>query len=293
MPGSQVTNWTHVLSAVAPALVGQEEAVGAAYARGQAAWPELLVPPAEFVSYLVERLPAGEPRDQLLTRLACEDLYLCCAVRSEVATALDRFERAYLAPLTGAGLRTGLSEDDTREVLQLLRERLLVGAEARLAQYTGQGPLRSWLIICMLREARLYQKRLRRQVPLDGDGLDALVFASPDAAHIQAELQGAFKAAFRTAFESLTPRERTLLRYQILDGMAVHEIARIYRVHRVTVSRWLIDLRNRLEQETRAALAHKLNLRADELESHLRIIRSGLDLSLTRWLREKDPPPES
>lgn len=287
MSGHEVADLPADVEAEASALAIPEEVAVAALGRAHATWPALSLPSSVFLRYLAERLLAGGLHEQSIARLASEDLYLACAVLENVPGALAAFEHSYLSPLIAAARRVGLSMSDAEEVVQQMRERLLIGADARLRQYSGQGPLRSWLLVCMLREARAYLARLRRSVSIEAAGIDELFISGLAAAHIKAELRGAFKEAFRSAFDSLSSRERTLLRYQLLDDLAVHEIARIYRVHRVTVSRWLLDLRTRLEEETRAALKRTLRLSAEELESHLRALRSGIELSLTRWLRNE------
>ena len=84
---------------------------------------------------------------------------------------------------------------------------------------------------------------------------------------------------------NLAVRERALLRYSVVDGLTLDEIGAIYRAHKSSVSRWLSRARARLWQETRAALQTRLAIDEVDLESIVRLLRSGLDLSLERLLQ--------
>ena len=52
-------------------------------------------------------------------------------------------------------------------------------------------------------------------------------------------------------------------------------------VHRATVARWLAELREHLLAATRAHLAESLQLKEDELDSLIRLLRTELSLSLS------------
>lgn len=266
----------------------------AAALRARAAWPGVELPVAEFARFLEERL--ASQKDVSIERLHLADLFLVCAVLRGAEGALEALEDLFVPTVMSAGKRLGLPPAELDEVLQILRERLLVPSSpaSRLAQYAGQGPLRGWLLVAAVREARALLRQRRRFVGLDESQLieDVLdrSLADPELAHIRSECRAAFREAFRAALLSLAPAERTLLRYQVLDGLSVKEMARIYRVHRVTVSRWLIEVRALVEKRTRTALSQRLAVPADELESQLRALLSSFELSLERWL-QRDPPP--
>ena len=51
-------------------------------------------------------------------------------------------------------------------------------------------------------------------------------------------------------------------------------------MHRATAARWIIRVRQRLIEDTRARLLALLRVGDDELESVLRLIRSELDISI-------------
>ena len=58
----------------------------------------------------------------------------------------------------------------------------------------------------------------------------------------------------------------------------------MYRVHRMTVSRWLADWRGEIHRATQRLLRERLKVGAEELESLLRFVQTRLDLSIRRYL---------
>jgi RNA polymerase sigma-70 factor (ECF subfamily) len=96
----------------------------------------------------------------------------------------------------------------------------------------------------------------------------------------------AFKAAFRAALASLEARERTLLRMQVVDGLSLERIGVIYAVNKSTVSRWLTRAQEQLMDETKSRLRAELALSGGELESLVRAMRSGIELSVAALMED-------
>jgi RNA polymerase sigma-70 factor (ECF subfamily) len=84
--------------------------------------------------------------------------------------------------------------------------------------------------------------------------------------------------------EGLTPRQRSLLRLHVLDGVTLAQLARSYQVHRATIVRWLAQARAEILERTRVAMAQRLRLPEGELEALHLTVSSQLDLSLKRLL---------
>ena len=80
-------------------------------------------------------------------------------------------------------------------------------------------------------------------------------------------------------------RERNLLKQHLIDGLTVDELATMYRAHRSTCARWLVDARDALGRATRRALSDKLGPREAQLESVLRFVDSDIELSISRILK--------
>ena len=77
-----------------------------------------------------------------------------------------------------------------------------------------------------------------------------------------------------------------MLRLHLLEGAGVGEIADHYGAHRTTITRRLAQSRNTLLVETRRLLVERLRLSRAELEAMVALLRSQLDLSISRVLRE-------
>jgi RNA polymerase sigma-70 factor (ECF subfamily) len=113
---------------------------------------------------------------------------------------------------------------------------------------------------------------------------------NPELLVMKARYRDEFREAFGEAVARLAPRDRNLLRYQLLDGLTTHQIGTIYRVHRVTITRWLKKARDNLLEETRSLLIARLRVEPQEFNSIMGLIQSQLDLSLSRVLARSEVP---
>jgi RNA polymerase sigma-70 factor (ECF subfamily) len=70
-----------------------------------------------------------------------------------------------------------------------------------------------------------------------------------------------------------------------IDQLNIEGIGRIYRVHRATVARWLVAIRQLVLENLRTEL--KLDLRAStsEFRSMLAVVRDDLELSMRHLLQ--------
>jgi RNA polymerase sigma-70 factor (ECF subfamily) len=250
-------------------------------------WPTLHLDGAQVVRELAatwSRRPA--PRGPLPAHVG--DVVLAQACLRGDAEALRIFEREMFVRAERVLGRLRLAASDMDDVRQEVRSRLLVGGEARLARYEGSGALTHWVASVTGREALQLLRRRRRPIePLEEyDGLLVDDRGDPELATLNARHGHLFKAAFQAAVALLTPRERTLLRALVVDGYSVVDLAALYKVHRATASRWVSDIRARLLAETRKALHEKFSLDEAELDSAVRLISNGLDMSLQRLLLE-------
>lgn len=256
-----------------------EEALAAATAC-VAAHPEIACDAAALAAHL--RQHAGEAT---AADLNTRDLHLAFAAANGDLAAIRSFERDVLSAARGALAALRVDDSAIDEIVQRTREKLLGGDGApRLLDYRGSGTLRAWVRVVAIREHLMVARIQRREVPLG----DAILAAVPDPADDPAMLvlrhryRADLAAALTTAIAQLTARERTLLRYSLVDGLDLSEIGAIYHTHKSTISRWLALARTNLWRATRDALAGAFG--GEELESLIRAVRSGLDLSLERLL---------
>ncbi len=260
---------------------GLEERLQALVRAGRAAWPQLAaLEDAAFVTHLAERVSATEP----LEDVEAADLWLACACARGLTLALALFEEHLLPKVTVTIARVDASPAFADDVRQALRQKLFV--QGRIADYSGQGPLVSWLRAAAVRTALNQGRPQRRDEALEDDVLEALPAAVPDPelALLHAQHRQAFRAAFAQALRALSTRERMALKLQAIDGLTLERIGEIYGTHKSTVSRWLSHAHEVLLERTRAHLAQALSLESRELESVMRGLRSQLDVSLARLL---------
>jgi RNA polymerase sigma-70 factor, ECF subfamily len=255
--------------------------------------PEVRIDREAFLAYLGERIPAGNIAAKTLALLRVEDLYLAWAcVRGDEA-ALRAFDREHVEGVGRALSRIGYSDAFADEVQQRLRHRLVLsekGKTLRIAQYSGRGPLRSWVRSSAVRLAASLQRQqegVPSEVDADLENAEA-VGADPELALMRRRYQGEFQEALRTAVKSLTTRERTILRLHHVKGLGVDRIGGIYRVHRATVARWIEAARAKLVQSTRENLSNRLQLDDLGLNSLMRVVHSQLDLTLSSILEDTD-----
>jgi RNA polymerase sigma-70 factor (ECF subfamily) len=257
--------------------------VDAAIAACATAHPEIAIAPSAFAEYLGTRSRDAPPTDELLL-----DLHLAFAAGTGSAPAITRFESETL-PAARAALRA-LRLDDSAidEALQRMRDKLLVGAPPRVLEYRGEGRLRAWIRVVAIREHLMAQRGRNVEVSLD----DAMLAAVPDPsddpaiAVLRRDYRDDLATALTTAIAALDVRDRSLLRYSLVDGLDLGAIAAIFQTHKSTISRWLARARTRLWGLTRDSLIGPGGIDRADVESLVRAMRSGLDLSLARLLVE-------
>lgn len=272
------------------------ESLSEAVRSARAEWPELEVPDEIFVAFLAVRVPDHEDVGTALGTMQVGDLYLACACLRGESAAIAAFERRFGSELDIALRQIDLPPAQREEVRQSFQARLLVapaGAQGTLAKYSGRGSLSGWLRVSITRLALRQAGRGRRERAVSDDLLENLPEAEndPELGYLKDLYRVEFKAAFEVAMERLTTRERNLLRHQFVDRLNIDEIGALYRVHRSTAARWLDKARQSVVDHIRRSMMERLRIQGDEYESIMRLIRSQVDLSITRHL-EPVPLPE-
>jgi RNA polymerase sigma-70 factor (ECF subfamily) len=264
-----------------------DDELDAALAAARAAWP--MVAPLSrdaFRAWLAERLTGKVD----LSRAPTSDLYFACACSTGDAQALAVFEQRYLGEVTIASAKLRAAPGIEDEARQVVRDLLFVakpGRTAAISSYAGRGDLRGWVRVVAMREVLRLCKRDHREVMTDDDALlDALSPATdPELEQLKARYRKEFSAAFADAVRGLEPRERTLLRLSVVDGLGVEAIGKQLGVHHATAARWLIRARESLLDATRDRLAVKLQLSEPDVDSVIRLVRSRVEVSIERLLK--------
>jgi RNA polymerase sigma-70 factor (ECF subfamily) len=256
--------------------------------------PGVDVPLAVFAQYVETRLDPTKERQAALDSIYATDLYLACACGSGTPAAIQRLHDLHEVELVAPLAQLGIQPCDRQDVLQQLRERLLVGRggkAAAITQYNGRGPLSRWLRVTAMRTAlnaaRDQQAAISRAMA-DADRLGQ-VLGDPELEWFRERYEADFREALRQAVSDLRPRWRRLLRLAVADGLTVREIAAMYGIHFASAARTIRNARDKLAQRTHDHLKTRLELTTGELQSVVALIRSRLDLCLQRTLSTPDP----
>jgi RNA polymerase sigma-70 factor (ECF subfamily) len=252
----------------------------------RAACPGVEVPEADFVRYLATKIPSLP--DVSLRQLRTSDLYLAYACSTRDPSALVLFEQRYSSLLDRTLDRMRVSASQAEEYRASLRETLFFAraeAASLITTYSGRGDLGGWLRSIASRAAMKIRAKERRDVEV-GRTLDILpTEGNPELQYLRARYVHEFKGALVAAIDSLAPRERNLLRQSYLDGLSVDALGRLYQVHRATAARWLADVRETVLARVKETLRAQNGLTDSDLESILRMARSGIDLSMSTLLK--------
>ncbi|MBI5543117.1 MAG: sigma-70 family RNA polymerase sigma factor [Deltaproteobacteria bacterium] len=284
---------SHAARATAEQLVvgeALEELSATRLREARAALPDLRVDDETFLAYLAARLPAHEPL-KALAAVQAADLLLACACARGDADAIAEAEHRLLPRIARTLRRAASNQDGVEDLTQLLRVKLFVREAERpprISEYSGRGPLVSWLSATATRLAIDLKRTDKASVSLD-DGLAESLPLGGDGAEVRlvrGQAQQELQQALRTALAELSARDRTLLRFQHVDQLSFDQIGAFYRVHKSTVCRWLAAAREQVLRRSQALLSERLNLNPSELHSLMRVAHSQLNLSVITCLRE-------
>jgi RNA polymerase sigma-70 factor, ECF subfamily len=278
----------------ADSLPACEEALRTTWEKAIGSWPGIDLDPSRYWVFLARRLPSDLDLPDALESIKTTDLYLVCACLEGIPEAQKAFLEYSLPVVKRAISRIDPSGSLDDEVLQGLLERLFTSREdqePKLGQYNGRSTLAVWVRVSAARQALNLVRSVRRERPLNGNTLLALVSAeNQEMSYFKSLYQDEFKKAFHQVLARLTQRERNLLTCQLVEGLSMEQIGELYRVNRSTVSRWLSGVRKRLQQETRQALMDRLAIETEEFESIMKLIMSRFDASVVRVLAQDETP---
>ena len=243
-----------------------------------------------FMRHLAAHLPGDLGVVDALARVRAGDLYLAYGCARGDARAIGQFEATFGSELAIIRARLRRAEAEADDFVQICRQRLLAPPKPKIADYSGQGDLRNWLRVTLLRMLIDYQRANRRR-----DQQEELVDSEPRAIDEPPDaeltiLKQKYGEAFRTSFEAavrdLSAEERNVLRLHFAEGLGIDRIAALFGCHRATAARRITRARGALLRATRARLMQELRLDVDELDSVMRLIESNVHVSVQRVLIE-------
>jgi RNA polymerase sigma-70 factor (ECF subfamily) len=249
-----------------------------------AAWPGIAVSFDRFCARLSDGGASLSQTDATVANERARDLYLACACEAGHTAALAAFELYYLDVVAVAIARIDSSTDFADEVRQILRERLLVGPEAKIREYRGGGALRGWVRTTAVRTALNLRRAHRHPTPLAQSTERVAQAIDPELALLQQRHREDVHAAIKRALTELDDGERQLLRFYYVDKLTMSQIAMLYKVGVSTVFRRLEAATDGTLKRVRQDLEQRLALSPAGLDSLLRLVNETLDLSLSRVL---------
>lgn len=263
---------------------------------GHEKWPVIALPAELFVRHLAERLFAkgeGGRIEQLPEQPYLADLYLACSCAREIPAAIEAFESKYLAKLPEMLGYLRLPTAAIDEVRQDVRVKLLVRQDdggCRIAQYSGHGPLVSWVRVIATNIANKQLTAPRESSEEDDRAaLEALPAPGldPEIDLIKRRYQPEFLRAVRESFSALTSDERYQLQLYHIHQLSTPQMGELFRVSQATASRRLKIARQRLYEGAKQRLQERLGLSTRDFESLLVVLKSQLDMSLGQILKGK------
>jgi RNA polymerase sigma-70 factor, ECF subfamily len=261
-----------------------ESALADAHTAGERLWPGVRVPAVVF-----GRFVAGRVTPAALQQRA-GDLYLAAGCAASVPAAQQAFEVTFIARTPQYVARMA-RPDLVAEVQQLLRIKLLVGPPPRIGTYDGSAPLGAWLRVIAVRAALDVvesQARGLKQQSLDeaGEGVASALAASGSIERTM--VLGRYYPFLQQSLEeellALPATDKALLRMHFIDGLSVDALAPLFKVHRATVARWLVSLRQRIVERFKAKVAVELPVTGSEFRSLMEAVAPELRVSITRLL---------
>ena len=254
-----------------------EQALSDMLTKAEQRWPNVEMRSRDFVVFLGHRSSDGD-LGRLQTRV--EDLFLAFGCEQNDPAAIAAFDEL-VGQCKSVFRRCGFADADLDEMLQQLRTRLLLardGKAPRIASYQGTASLLSWLRAVAARQGISELRRRKPEEPFDFDMVDDS--QDPRLRALKEKYKGEFQIAIQASVADLPSKDRAVLRAILVDEATVGEVAKLFGIHRVTASRWLSKIRQTLLQNTRKRLAEQLQLSSSEIDSVVRMIESGLDVSL-------------
>ncbi len=258
---------------------------------GVAKYGELGVTDAELQTWLDGRKAQPAPR-------VWEDVYLACGLVQRKPQALEAFDRTLRPALERAVRSMGNQPWGVDEIVQQTCEKLLVadddGQPARVRSYGAVGSLLSYATTAASRLIAQGLRSHKAEDSLESQQLSALPSTTDVERLVMKKEQGSrFEEAFFQALRSLSPRDRSLLRLNLVEGVAAEKLAPMHDVSRATITRWVAEAREELAVRTRKALVDA-RVASDDAEPFLTSLQSQFDVSLARLFREADDglPPK-
>jgi len=259
------------------------------HAAASAAFPDIVVDDLRFVTELARRL-GSTASPEIVAQLRPGHLHLAIACGDGDPGAIRRFEAEFFPEVAASARRLRATADQADELRSYVRRILFVAEPPRQAavrEFSGRGDLRGYVRVTATRRLLRVLNRERREVHIDDEAVHELLSPTSDPAfgYLRERYRDEVNAALVAALAALPEEARALLRYSLVHGWTVDRIGTLYGIHRATAARRVAAARIALGETMRTALAERLAISIDEVDSIVRLVQSRVEVSMERLLR--------
>lgn len=169
-------------------------------------------------------------------------VYLCGACALQRPTGLRTLDHIYFPALKEIIGRARIAADVVDDLLQTVRERLLVEPKLRIATYRGNGPLSAWLGVIASNAVRdrarcKRETRSLEEASWSSNLAERADVESPEWVSLSRESSGLIEMALQRAIRGLELQQRRLLELHFLHGLGIDDLAPLIGVHRSSAAR--------------------------------------------------------
>jgi RNA polymerase sigma-70 factor (ECF subfamily) len=259
-----------------------------AFSLAATAWPTIGLCFADFAEFM-RRHSIGPNTSNEINH----DLFLACACGLGDPSALQHFRDRYFGVVATAVRSLDASPQYADEIFQRLQESLFVsppGTDTKIQHYRGQGPLAGFV--------RTVARRIGMRVTAAAarfQGEEALAQEFSRASELEAtviklQCRDAINRALCIALSQLPRRERLILRMNLVEKVSTTRIAAMYKVSQPTVSRWIQRSARAIQETVKVLVCDELDIDARELDSLLQLVRSQIEITISRGSSLGSPP---
>ncbi|HYK91601.1 MAG TPA: RNA polymerase sigma factor [Acidobacteriota bacterium] len=255
-----------------------------AFEQCQRRYPTIQLPFEDYLAHaegiiagLLGVPPEGMPNcgtwQVAFAQLHQEDLFLALACARGDRIAWEYFADDYLPMIQRWALHACRSLNEGEDLAQEVVTRLMADKN-KLAGYNGRASLSGWLRVAISNAAIDRFRRTKRNIPLDEveesqDGVGSITKqgTQPVEDGGDARWGPVLSKVLAEEIRRLPPRDRLVLGLYYLQAVPLKAIARQFKVHEATASRWLDGLRKGIRRRIEKELRGRHGLSPREIQS--------------------------
>jgi RNA polymerase sigma-70 factor (ECF subfamily) len=269
-----------------------------AFKRCQKRYPNVGLPFDAFhdriLNILLQELKLKGEKERIaaFNRLHHQDLFLAIACSRDDHVAWEHFAEDYLPLLKRFAAQALRIKGESEDLAQGIISRMLM-EKGPLTGYNGRGSLAGWLRVIVARAAIDRYRRAQRHVSLEqlqekGGNLALASDSRQDEIEdLDSRWGPVISQIVNDAISRLSGRDRLLLSLYYFQKVPLKMMARQFRIHEATASRWLESLRKGIRKQVEGELKKSHGMRTSEIRSLWKWISLA---SITSTLVEGMPP---